>query len=597
MEGKNLLSYADFENILQAISPVEVANIISPYFENKIIYHNDVCYKINDNLIYKDITKKASSTLLNDVSKLIITSFRNLEKKQQQNIRDKELRNKQGLFDNTDIKKYEPQLIYNLTNNDIKFDSYLNIVHFINGYFNFELNRFFPRRLGEHYITICINHEYKKSNPYDKINIYKELKKIYHRKDVLDSMLSIIGSALTGQAIRGSYILFLIGNASAGKSTLLDMAKCAFGCYVKQIKPDTFSEGKSQDKIVNTYFKGSYIRLSWINEPKDKPFDIPFLKAWADGECNSERLYEEGSHDFKHYSLTIFTSNTMPRLKLDGGVKRRIRALKHTSRFTPNLNEVNEGEHVYYANDDFKYNFENSIDMKLAFFNLIADYTYDWLLKFKKINLPEEFTETANDILESNDIIRDFIDGNIDITDNEKDKIGKNKMLEIFNKSYPNKHFEVTQLTTLLKEKGLKYNRQLRYNNIQGSFYGVRCKQDVAQEEPEDSDLSIDQQIESLEMQKYGIEQSVLKLKQQLPMDHKYKNDLPVVNVVDKCITRNKKMESRIKMLEDFVTIQDSFHRRQQIISSTNSEFNEVIREYEKINKLQKKLRILISVL
>ena len=524
MENK-LLSFTELEEILNSVSPVDVADIIAPYFKDKIIYHSNKCYVINKNMIYEDKTGELGDILLTDVSKLILNSYRNLDESKKNEIIHKELKSKHKLFENKDIKKYIPQLITNLTNNDIKFDSYLNIIHFLNGYYNLELKQFFHRRLGEHYITNCINHEYKKSNDSDKRKIYKELKKIYHKKDILDAMLTIIGSALTGQAIRGSYILFLLGNASAGKSTLLDISKSSFGCYVKQIKPDTFVEGKNQDKIVNTYCKGSYIRITWLNEPKDKSFDTAFLKSWADGECNAEKLYQEGSHDFKHYSLTIFTANTMPRLKLDGGVKRRIRALEHKSKFTPNKNEVNEEAHVYYADEDFKNNFDDNINMKLAFFNLIAEYAYDWLLQSKKIDLPEEFTETTNNVLESNDIIKDFIDGNLTITDDEKDKIGKNKMLEIFNKAYPNKHFEVTQLTTLLKEKGLKYNRQLRYNNIQGSFYGVRLKQDL--DDPKELDLTIEQQIESLENQKYGIEQQILKLKQQLPTNKKEEDIKP----------------------------------------------------------------------
>lgn len=541
MATEKFLSYDEFKNILKSISPVEVADIISPYFEDIIIYHNDKCYKINDNMVYEDITSKSSNILLTDVSKFILASFKKLDKKQQRKITEKGLKSEHKLFKNTDIKKYEPQLIINLTKNDIKFDSYLNVVHFINGYYNFELKGFFQRHLGEHYITKCINYKYQKSNPFDERKIYKELKKIYSKSDILDAMLSIIGSALTGQAIRGSYILFLLGNASAGKSTLLDMAKSVVECYVKQIKPDTFSEGKNQDKIVNTYYKGSYIRLTWVNEPKDKSFDGPFFKAWADGECNAERLYEEGSHDFKHYSLTIFTANTMPRFKLDAGIRRRVKAYEHKSKFTVNKNEVNESENVYYADEDFKFNFDNNINMKLAFFDLIAEYAYDWLLKSKKINLPDEFTETTNNVLESNDIIKDFIDGNIIITDNEKDKIGKNKMLETFNKAYPNKHFEVTQLTTLLKEKGLKYNRQLRCNNIQGSFYGVKLKEDLSETETK-SDLTIEQQILSLENQKYGIEQQILKLKQQLPNNKKedeIKEEIKPVVKANITITKN----------------------------------------------------------
>lgn len=463
--------------------------------------------------------KNNVNMLLDSVSTLLYKSFNNLNESDKNQL--KTINGYKKIFTNDGIKKYIPQLISNLTNDKIKFDNYFNQIHFKNGYYNFEHNKFFPRHRGEHYITNCINYDYMKSNSFDERKIYKMLKKIYPKADILDAMLSIIGSALTGQAIRGSYILFLIGNASAGKSTILDMTKSTVECYLKQIKPDTFVEGKNQDKIVNTYSKGSYIRITWLNEPKDKTFDVPFLKAWADGECNAERLYEEGSHDFKHYSLTIFTANTMPRLKLDGGVRRRVKAYEHTSKFTTNKSEVNESEHIYLAEEDFKTDFDNNLVMKLAFFNLIAQYAYEWLVKSKKIILPIEFTETTNNVLESNDIIKDFIDGNLIITNNEKDKIGKNKMLEIFNKAYPNKHFEVTQLTTLLKEKGLKYNRQLRCEGVQGSFSEVKWKGDISAED-EKSDLTLEQQIQSLENQKYGIEQMILKLKQQIekPVNH-----------------------------------------------------------------------------
>jgi len=56
---------------LQSKSPVEVADIISPYFEDVIIYHNNKCYKINDNMVYEEITKGSGNILLTDVSKLM----------------------------------------------------------------------------------------------------------------------------------------------------------------------------------------------------------------------------------------------------------------------------------------------------------------------------------------------------------------------------------------------------------------------------------------------------------------------------------------------------------------------------------------------
>ena len=511
--NKKLLSYDELVEIIEAISPDKIAGIISKYFVNVIVFRSDgSCYKINKHLIYEDITIKCGNVVLTDISKLIYDSFESLDKKDQNKF--KEITGYKKIFTNESIKKYTPQLTPLLTNDEVAFDSYINRIHFINGYFNFETNKFYPRHLGEHFITRCVGYEYKKSNPFDEKKVYQQLKKIYTKSEVLDVMLDVLGSALTGQAIRGSYILFLLGKAAAGKSTILEMTKSAVECYVKQIKPDTFAEGKNQDKIVNTYHKGSYIRITWVNEPKDKSIDGPFFKAWADGECNAEKLYQEGTHDFKHYSLTIFTANTMPRFKLDGGVRRRVKAYEHKSRFTENKNEVNEAEHVYLADQDFKYDFDDNIEMKLAFFSLLAQHAHEWLVRSKKIDLPEEFTETINNVLDSNDIIKDFIDGNLVVTDNKIDRISKRSMLELFNKVYPNKHFEVTQLTTLLKEKGLKYDHGLRSKGVQGSFYMVKMKGDVIEE----SDLTIEQQISSLENQKYGIEQMILKLKQQLPI-------------------------------------------------------------------------------
>ena len=210
---------------------------------------------------------------------------------------------------------------------------------------------------------------------------------------------------------------------------------------------------------------------------KDKKFDGTFLKSWADGECNAEKLYKEGSHDFRHYSLTFFTSNNMPNVQIDGGVARRIRAYEHKSNFVENIKDVNEDKNIYLKDSDFKVNFQQSLDLKLAFFDILAEYANKWL-KNKKIELPAEFTETANDIIDSNDHIKDFVDDYFTITKNEDDRIHKLDMLNFFNKIYPNKFLKDLQLIRLMKEKGVKYDRQKRCGGKQGSFYCIKFKEE-----------------------------------------------------------------------------------------------------------------------
>jgi hypothetical protein len=171
-------------------------------------------------------------------------------------------------------------------------------------------------------------------------------------------------------------------------------------------KTDTFVEGKNTDKIVNTYDKRPYIRITWLNEPKDKKFDATFFKSWADDECNSEKLYAEGSHDFKHYSLTFLTANNLSNLNVDTGVTRRIRACPHKSKFVDNEKDKDEKNHTYLKDKDFMENFENDIGMKLAFFQMMAEVGHEWL-KTKKIDVPEQFTELEESIKSTNDHIQD----------------------------------------------------------------------------------------------------------------------------------------------------------------------------------------------
>ena len=498
--ANNFVTCSEFKKMIRSISPNESSVIIGKYIKNKIIFNNDKCYIVNDYIVYEN-TKNSENQLLNIVSTLLFESYNQLQTEEKDDL--KEIKGYDRIFKNSNIKEYIPQLVKELTKNNFKFDSYFSKIHFKNGYIDLETKQFHKRNLGKDFITACISYDYKESLEKTRDELLLKLAKIYPKKSVLTAVLTIIGSALTGLAIRDSYLLFLLGRASAGKSTILDLTKYTVECYVKQVKPDMFMDGKNTDKIVNTYDKCIFIRITWINEPKDKKFDSTFIKSWCDGECNAEKLYAEGSHDFKHFSITVFTANNMPNINVDGGVTRRIRSYEHQSKFIDNKKEVNEKENVFLSDKDFKTNFDNSIEMKLAFFDIIAEYAFEWL-KTKKIHLPEEFTEAKANIIDSNDHIQDFIDGYLTTTNNQDDRIGKNEMLKLFSEINQGKHLTILQMITLLKEKGLKYDRQLRVDGIQGCFYNIKLKRDVDNEDYDNGiskkdmsvKITIDEQIE-----------------------------------------------------------------------------------------------------
>lgn len=517
----------DFKTLIRAISPNERSIIIAKHLKHKIIFSKGSCYFIQKNVTYKCV-KKYKDELLPIVTALLIDSFRKLSDDDRKDIED--LPKYKDIFENAHVTLYLPQLKSDLTDDKVSFDIYLNQTHFNNGYFDISTNEFKQRVMGTHFITNCITYDYLPPKKESIDFVLNKISKIYPDKDSMSAILTILGSALTGIAIRDSYILFFIGDGSAGKSTIMDLTKYTVECYLKQLKPDMFVEGKNTDKIINTYDKNPYIRVTWLNEPRDKKFDSTVFKSWADGECNAEKLYEEGSHDFKHYSLTFLTANNMPNIQVDGGTRRRIRACPHNSKFVDNKNMVNEENHVYLKDQDFKSRFEQSTDLKNAFFYLLATRAHNWL-KTRKIDLPESFKELTETIIDSNDHIKDFIDGNLERTNNEDDRIGKHQMLELYSQMYPNKHLQQLQLQMLLKERGIKYHRQLRSNGVQGCFYGVKIstKYDKDQDDNDDEieeTIKVDRSVKPTldeEIEHYTKLLATLKMKRLDELENKMK--------------------------------------------------------------------------
>jgi hypothetical protein len=490
------MNVSDFKTLIRAFSN-ERSLVIAKYLKNKVVFQQQKCYFLRSNITYEKITDYEDK-LLPVITGLLIKSFRDLTECDRNDI--EEITGYKAIFENAHVKKYMPQLKADLTNESIQFDAYTNEIHHNYGYHDIKENTFSKRKLGKHFITTCINYDYFEPKQESIDFVMNKIKKIYPDNTALEAVLTILGSALTGIAIRGSYILFFIGEGSAGKSTIMDLAKYTVQCYLKQIKPDMFVEGKNTDKIVNTYDTSKYIRITWLNEPKDKKFDATFFKSWADGECNAEKLYTEGSHDFKHYSLTFLTANNMPNIAVDSGTRRRLRACPHTSKFVDNKCDVDTANNVYLKDEDFKQDIEESAELKNAFFKILITRAHKWL-KTKKIELPESFKELTETISDSNDHMKDFIDGTLNKTDDEKDKIGKQEMMKLYTTMYPNKQLTLLQLQMLLKERGVKYNRQLRNGGIQGCFYGIKLKDEYEDDDKEEIQelsvkVSLDEQIE-----------------------------------------------------------------------------------------------------
>ena len=217
-------------------------------------------------------------------------------------------------------------------------------------------------------------------------------------------------------------------------------------CYFKELSSDTFEQSNSNfNKIMNSYMKDPQILFTWINEMSDKKVNTPAFKSMADGKNATTKLYADGCDPVYHHSRMFITSNNMINIKIDTGTKRRIFAYETVSEFVEDKKLVNHKQHKYLKNFDLKDELvrDNLLD---AFIDILVEYCVKWLQDKRVIKMTKGWIQAKDTILESNDIMADFIDANIILTKNDGDKIGKAEMHEMFQDCYPDKHLTVQQL-------------------------------------------------------------------------------------------------------------------------------------------------------
>lgn len=487
---EDYMTYEDIKTLITTEYPEDRATILYKSLSNHVLF----AHKLEDRdkkeiecalyifdkerVLYKTVSenrRKIETELIKYTTKIIKLSFQNLTKKQQKKIIKKYKRYK-FIFKNSFLNEYMIQLEDALSNEEIELsDPNLNEIHFSNGYYDFRTGTFQKRIQGKHFIVNYLDRDYKPSSKETKKYILDILSQIYTEKDDMDYVLQTLGIALTGLSCSQQTILFNIGTGSAGKSTIMTFLAHALNKYYHQLPSDTFSrQNKNTDKSLNSFLKNSCIRIAYVNEASEGKMNDSLFKKFADGQITTNSLYKDGSNDFYHYSKLCFIGNNMPDIKIDTGTLRRIESFTYYTQFVDNEKDVNEKKHIYLKKTNIMGDFRKSDEQQNAFFEILAEYGYDWMTKNKIYKQTENFTKTKDIIVSLNDGAQDFIDRALKITNNEKDRIGKDDMYRYFKQLYPTSFVKSQNLFNDLKDKGFRYEAKYRApNGIQGCYVGV----------------------------------------------------------------------------------------------------------------------------
>ncbi len=101
-------------------------------------------------------------------------------------------------------------------------------IHFQNGYIDLKSLEFKKRVIGINYVNLYIKRDYKTSSQSQFNKLYSIINKIYPKKEDLEAILFILGSAITGKATNLQKLLFLLGRGSSGKSTIMNLTEVLF---------------------------------------------------------------------------------------------------------------------------------------------------------------------------------------------------------------------------------------------------------------------------------------------------------------------------------------------------------------------------------
>jgi phage/plasmid-associated DNA primase len=363
-----------------------------------------------------------------------------------------------------------------LKDDALEMDTYTWQLHFNNGYINLKNGEFKKRKKGVDFVTYHINRDYVPSTSSQRKELRHHINKIYKNKEDRACILSYLSRCLIGKPEHDQDTLFLMGHGSSGKSFILELTRLSLGNYVELFQSDTFEANNSKrDKILNEFSSKKWVLIAWINEFSDKKISDSDFKNFCDGTVKVTKLYVDGTFSIKLRCKLIATTNIMPNLQINTGSSRRFLAFTHQSLFVDNKKEVNEDKMIYQKDKYLLEKIQEGDNLLNAWVDILIEKCIE-NYNNKAPDLTKNFKDTTSSVISTNDIIQDFIDAQLVITNEPTDRIGKNDMRTEFIKIYPEKHLTVQQLISSLKEKKIQYEAKFRHNNVQGCYIGVKHK-------------------------------------------------------------------------------------------------------------------------
>jgi|SaaInlStandDraft_7_1057024.scaffolds.fasta_scaffold04376_1 P4 family phage/plasmid primase-like protien len=361
------------------------------------------------------------------------------------------------------------------------------LICFKNGIYDLTTRKFRDGHPDDH-ISLCTNVHYKEYNPenvYIK-KIEKFFKTVLTNKNVREYFLSRLSTCVSGEN-KEEKVYFCTGSGSNGKSLTFSLVAKALGdyylsCPITIITKKRSEAGKASPELER--LDGP--RCGVFQEPEgDEQVNVGIFKELSGNDRFMVRGLYKKPREIEPQLKYWLTCNDLPKIPSDdGGTWRRIRVIDFASKFIENPDQNNQNQFP------IDYSLKENIGLWAPAFAsyLIHIYITKYDVK-NKVAEPTEVMCATNKYRKDQDLIREYYDTYLIITDDKRDKLTKRELSSHFkfwaknerDVQTPPKPDKLYELISNEMEK--KYG-----NGNYGTGWKKICIRNVNDEQSEDSD-------------------------------------------------------------------------------------------------------------
>ena len=280
---------------------------------------------------------------------------------------------------------------------------------------------------------ICLTTGYKAPKGITEAQINKVLdniKVMFHDDEMCRYVMTELMIHLHGDGQR-QFQRFNIwtGSGGNGKGVLADTIKQAFGKYYITLPITILTEkADKKDQPCPKLAEAKGRRIAMAQEPEAGCYLQGGLikDLTGDGEIVARQLYANPITYRPQFGLFL-QCNTIPNIKLDGGVERRFCITPFPHQFVPNPRRPTERK-----GDPFVKEFMVSNEARDAFITLLLEMYRDWVNRGRPNDLYEgayvptnaHIKEATRGYISSNNLLEEWLKNFWDITGNQNDLVG-----------------------------------------------------------------------------------------------------------------------------------------------------------------------------